>query len=285
MDKLQRNERISALQRILCDSPGKVFTLGSFAEQLGCAKTSVSEDIDIIRSSLEKSGMGTIETIPGASGGVRYLPLTSAEAALKLAESLCTELARKDRILPGGYLYMLDIIYDPERVSDIGRVFASCFYNKNIDYVITVETKGIPLAFITAKYLNVPLVIVRHYNVATDGASVNINYVSGSSKKIQSMVLSLRALKRNSRLLFIDDFMKGGGTARGILDLAREFECEVAGIGVLIQTAEPSRKLVENGFSLLTLQRVDDENGVTRISPSRMDILLQQQGNNNVDKL
>lgn len=269
MEKLQRNERISALQRILCDSPGKVFTLGSFTELLGCAKSSVSEDIDIIRGSLEKFGMGTIETISGASGGVRYLPLSDLKTTQKLAENLSAEFSRKERILPGGYLYMLDIIYDPEMVSDIGRVFASYFYNKNIDYVITVETKGIPLAFITAKYLNVPLVIVRHYSAATDGASVNINYVSGSSKKIQSMVLPMRSLKRNSKLLFIDDFMKGGGTAKGILELAREFECEVAGIGVLIQTAEPSRKLVDNWFSLLTLQGVDEEHGVTSISPSR----------------
>jgi purine operon repressor len=268
MEKLQRNERISALQRILCDSPGKAFTLGHFTEILGCAKSSVSEDIDIIRSSLGKFGMGTIETITGASGGVRYIPLSSGEATMKLAENLSTELARKERILPGGYLYMLDIIYDPEVVSDIGRVFATCFYNKNIDYVITVETKGIPLAFITAKYMKVPLVIVRHYNEATDGASVNINYISGSSRKIQTMVLSLRSLKRNSRLLFIDDFMKGGGTAKGILELAREFECEVAGIGVLIQTEEPSRKLVDNWFSLLTLKGVDEEHGVTNIGPS-----------------
>ena len=268
MEKLQRNERISALQRIFCESPGKVFTLGSFTELLGCAKSSVSEDIDIIRDALEKSGMGTIETLTGASGGVRYIPLSDGEATKKLAEKLSAELSQSGRILPGGFIYMLDVIYDPETVSDIGRVFCSCFYKENIDYVITVETKGIPLAFVTARYLNVPLVIVRHYNTATDGASVNISYVSGSSRKIQSMVLSLRSLKRNSRLLFIDDFMKGGGTAKGILELAREFDCEVAGIGVLIQTAEPSRKLVENGFSLLTLYGVDEEKGITSIGPS-----------------
>lgn len=268
MEKLQRNERISTLQRILCDSPGKVFTLGAFTELLGCAKSSLSEDIDIIRSSLERQGVGTIETITGASGGIRFLPMFSGQMTRRLAEDLSAELSRKERILPGGYLYMLDIIYDPQIISDIGRVFASRFCNKGIDYVITVETKGIPLAFMTARYMNVPLVIVRHYNEATDGASVNINYVSGSSKKMQTMVLSLRSLKRSSKLLFVDDFMKGGGTAKGILELAREFECEVAGIGVLIQTAEPVRKLVDSWYSLLTLQGVDEESGITRIVPS-----------------
>lgn len=270
MDKFQRSERISALQRILYDSPGKIFTLGNFTEMLGCAKSSVSEDIDIIRGSLEKQGVGTIETIPGASGGVRFIPLASQDFAHRLAENLSARLSGRERILPGGFLYVLDIIYDPEIVSDIGRVFAGCFYNKCIDYVVTVETKGIPLAFMTARYMNVPLVVVRHYNEETDGASVNINYISGSSRKMQTMVLPLRSIKRNSRLLFVDDFMKGGGTAKGILELAREFECEVAGIGVLVQTAEPSKKLVDSWYSILTLINVDEESGVTEIVPSNI---------------
>lgn len=269
MEKLQRNERVSVLQRILSESPGKVFTLGYFTELLGCAKSSVSEDIDIIRGSLEKTGAGMIETIAGASGGVRYIPTLGPDEARELAESLSAELSKRERLLPGGYLYMLDIIYDPVIISDIGRFFVGAFYDKDIDYVITVETKGIPLAFMTARYLNRPLVIVRHYNEATDGASVNINYVSGSSKKIQTMVLPMRSLKRGSRLLFVDDFMKGGGTARGILDLAREFDCEVAGTAVLVQTQEPRKKLVSGCFSLLTLQKVDEASGVTVIRPSR----------------
>ncbi len=207
---MSRNERIAMITRMLCDSPGRIFNLVSFAEMLGSAKSSLSEDIDIVRNVFEKFGMGKIETIPGASGGVRYVPSPGNDRVGKLLDMLAGELSKKERILPGGYLYMLDLIFDPEVVSGIGMLFAGYFSKAAVDYVITVETKGIPLAVMTARYLDVPLVIVRHYNEDTDGASVNINYVSGSSKKIQTMVLPLRSLKRGSRLLFIDDFMKGG---------------------------------------------------------------------------
>jgi pur operon repressor, Bacillus subtilis type len=268
MEKLQRNERLAAMLKMLCDRPGKVFGLGFFSDMLGSAKSSLSEDIDIIRGALEKFGLGTIEAIPGASGGVKYLPLPGQEMVEKLLETLGTELLKKERILPGGYLYMLDIIYNPQMVSDIGMIFAGHFIKTQIDYVITMETKGIPLAFMTAKYLNTPLVIVRHYNEAADGASVNINYVSGSSRAIQTMVLPLRSIRRNSRLLFIDDFMKGGGTAKGILELAREFECEVAGIGVLIQTKEPQKKLVDKYISIFTLNGVNEEEKNIDIIPT-----------------
>lgn len=269
MERFHRNERIAVLLKTMCDSPGETFTLGNFAEMFGSAKSTISEDIDIVQNLLEKFDLGFIESLPGSVGGVRFVPGFSKNKTRTILEALCQDLSNSQRILPGGYLYMLDIIYDPRKISEIGYIFAGHFYKREIDCVITVETKGIPLAFSTAKYLGVPLVIARHNSEATDGPSVNINYVSGSSKKIQTMVLPMRALKRQSRLLFIDDFMKGGGTARGIIELAREFECEVAGIGVVIETLEPSKKLVEDYVSLLTLNIVNEEERIIDVKPGK----------------
>ena len=47
----------------------------------------------------------------------------------------------------------------------------------DVDYVVTVETKGIPLAYEVAKSLGVQLVIVRRDNKVTEGPTVTINYV------------------------------------------------------------------------------------------------------------
>jgi purine operon repressor len=266
---MQRNERVAAIMNLLTESPGKQYSLSCFVELFASAKSTISEDIDIIRNTLGKFDLGLIESVPGAGGGVRFIPCTGAAKRRELLLNLCCELSRKERILPGGYIYMLDVIYDPEKVSNIARVFASRFYHHDVDYVITVETKGIPLAFATARYLNVPLVVVRHYSEAAEGPSVNINYVSGSSRKLQTMVLSLKALKKKTRLLFIDDFMKGGGTARGIIELAKEFECEVSGIGVLIATSGHERKLCCDFYPLLSLNDVDEENGIVDIQLSK----------------
>ena len=46
---------------------------------------------------------------------------------------------------------MTDIMYNPQIVSKAGVILASYFQNMNVDYVITVETKGIPLAYEVAK--------------------------------------------------------------------------------------------------------------------------------------
>jgi len=78
------------------------------------------------------------------------------------------------------------------------------------DYIMTVETKGIPLAFATARAANLPLVTVRRGSKVTEGSSVSINYVSGSTHRIQTMSLPRRAIPSGAKVLIIDDFMKAG---------------------------------------------------------------------------
>src|SRR5699024_12292453 len=89
---------------------------------------------------------------------------------------------------------------------------ASAFSHLDIDVVVTVATKGIPLAYAVATYLNVPVVIVRRDPQVTEGSSVSINYVSGSSRKIQSMVLPKRSLQEGASVGIIDAFSKADGT-------------------------------------------------------------------------
>ena len=137
------------------------------------------------------------------------------------------------------------------------------------DCIMTVETSGIPLAMAVARAFNVPLVIARHSSDITEGSTVNINYVSGSSKTIQTMAMPKRALQPNSRVLIVDDVMKGGGTAKGMLALAQEVGAQVVGMAFLMDTATPERKLVDNYISFFTLQHADEENQCVKVELSQ----------------
>ena len=53
MDRIRRNERLAAMTRILVESPNKIFTLGTFCEMFGAAKSTLSEDIDILRGAFD----------------------------------------------------------------------------------------------------------------------------------------------------------------------------------------------------------------------------------------
>jgi purine operon repressor len=212
-------------------------------------------------------GLGTIETVAGAAGGIRFISKVSAEETNKLLHELASRLAEPDRIIPGGFLYMSDLLFTPHLMVKEGEIFMERLDHLMPDYILTVETKGIPLAFLTARAFDLPLITVRRGSKVTEGSAVSINYVSGSSKRIQTMSLPKRALPAGAKVLIIDDFMKAGATARGMVDLANEVGAKVVGIGVLVATAEPKDKLVEDYLSLLILHDVDEHTKITDIRP------------------
>jgi purine operon repressor len=269
MDKTtNRQGRRIALTKMLADNPGQLFSLGHFGNMFGVAKSTLSEDFEAVRQALAMFGLGRLETVAGAAGGVRLVPVKTDGAAHDLLTGLAEKLATPDRIIPGGFLYMSDILFSPQLMAQVGEVFLTRFAAAAPDHIMTVETKGIPLAFATARAFNLPLVTVRRGSRVTEGTAVSINYVTGSSRRIQTMSLPKRALPAGARVLIIDDFMKAGGTARGLMDLALEVGATVAGIGVLVATAEPAAKLVDSFLPLLILRAVDEHNKKTDIRPA-----------------
>jgi len=257
MKKLRRSARLVDMTQHLLAHPHTLIPLTLFSEQYGAAKSSISEDLSIIKEAFETQGVGVLKTVAGAAGGVKFIPQVKMEQAAHFMRELISHLEKPERLLPGGYLYMSDILGNPATLANIGKLFATAFADKDVEVVMTVETKGIPLAYATASYLNVPVVIVRRDNKVTEGSVVSINYVSGSSKRIQTMSLARRALAEQLRVLIVDDFMKAGGTVRGMIDLLQEFRATVVGCGVLVETADVNERLVDEYISLAKLRDVD----------------------------
>lgn len=106
MDRIRRNERLAAMTRILVESPNKIFTLGTFCEMFGAAKSTLSEDIDILRGVFAQFHLGQLDTVTGAAGGVRYRAVLTPEDAYRSVKDLAQMLAAPGRVLPGGFIYM-----------------------------------------------------------------------------------------------------------------------------------------------------------------------------------
>lgn len=268
MERYKRNERIAALVKILSDNPNELYSLGYFAELFNAAKSTISEDIVIAKTVFRELSLGSIETVPGAAGGVRYKNVTPAKESMDFLNRTAELLSDPGRILTGGFLYMADVISNPRIAHPVGRILAGHFADVPIQYVITVETKGIPIALMTAQALGVPLIIARRDNRVTEGSSVNINFLSGTTGRIQTMSLSRRALERGAKVLLIDDFMKAGGTAMGVMDLMKEFDAQVVGVGVMIATSKPETKLISDYISLMYLKDVDEKSKKICIIPN-----------------
>ena len=249
------------ISNYLINNPYKLTSLNTFAEKYESAKSSISEDIVIIKRAFEEIEIGHIQTVTGAGGGVIFTPSISSHDAKEMVEDLRAKLSESDRIFPGGYIYLSDLLSTPAILKNIGRIIAKSFMDQKIDAVMTVATKGVPLANAVANVLNVPFVIVRRDLKITEGSTVSVNYVSGSSgDRIEKMFLSKRSLKAGSRVLIVDDFLKGGGTVNGMISLLREFDSELAGVAVFADNAQEEREKQFDYKSLLKVTNIDVKN-------------------------
>ena len=270
MARVKRLERIVALTKELTDKPFQLFPFSYFCDKFTVAKSTPREDVQTVRNGLAAYDLGIIETVAGASGGVRFIPYHTAKSDNQFLGELCERLNSPDRVLPGGMIYMNDLILNPQIVSRLGEIIMQRSIELKPQYIMTVETKGIPLGLSAAKAFNIPMVMARKEARITEGPAVSISYLSGSTKKIQSMSLPKKALPHGARVLVIDDFMRAGGTANGLCELAEEVGAEVVGVYLFIAAKEPAKKLVREYASLLTLRGVDETSKAVDIVPEML---------------
>lgn len=265
---MKRTERIGAIIKILTDTPNKSYTLQYFCDLFGAAKSSISEDIKSANEALRFTGGGYLETSAGAKGGVKFVPDISDEAVKALQKEFCERLSDPGRILGGNFIYTSDLFYDSQLIQQLACVFARKFRDCGADYVATVETKGIPLASRVAHLMNIPLVVVRREAKVSEGSTVSINYFSGSYDRIQRMSMSKRAIASGSRVLIIDDFMRGGGSVIGISEMTAEFNASVVGVGVAIASLKPEQKKVDDYTCLVYIDDIPTDGKEIPLKPS-----------------
>ena len=259
--KLKRSERIVVMTEYLLNNPNKLIPLTYFVTKFNQAKSSISEDIHIIKTGFKEENIGEVKTLAGVSGGVIFTPTLVEEDARKILDEFIEKILEGDRLLAGGYIFMSDIVGNPSLMNKLGRVIATVYKNKEIDAVVTVATKGIPVAYAIASILNKPVITIRRDNKVTEGTTVAINYVSGSTKKIETMILSKRSLNNHSKVLLVDDFMRGGGVLTGMESLMNEFDVEVIGKVILTQCYDSPREHENDYLYLSKIENIDEYNG------------------------
>ena len=262
--KTKRSERLVEMAIYFLQNPNTTTSLNYFSDKFKSAKSSISEDLAIIKKSFEENNMGSLITYAGARGGVKYEPHYEEKQLEEEILSLKNEINESERLLPGGYIYTSDLLSDPKWLKRIGKIIASKYSAGEIDTIMTIATKGVPIAQAVAYNLNIPFVIVRKSSKVTEGPTVSINYLPrSSSQEVEKMALSKRSLKEGSKILIIDDFLRGGGTISGLERMAEEFNCEVVDSVVFLE--HNSKVNLENYHSLLKVESVDEANNTIKV--------------------
>ena len=158
---------------------------------------------------------------------------------------------------------------DVNLLDEMGKEFYHLFKDKGINKILTVESSGIAIAVMAAKYFNVPVVFAKkssHKNVGNEVFSAKSH--SFTHGKDYEMIVSKKYLNENDNILFIDDFLAGGNAAFSILDILKQSKANLVGIGIAIEKGfqDGGKKLREMGIlveSLAIVQEMDEAKGIS----------------------
>src|SRR5699024_482429 len=147
----------------------------------------------------------------------------------------------------------------------MGKRFAEVFKEQGITKVVTIEASGIAPALFAARELDVPMIFARKAKSLTMDEELLTASVYSFTKQVTSTIsISRKFLSSEDKVLIIDDFLANGQAAKGLIELCRQADASVEGIGILIEKSfQPGRKLLEEiGVKVVSLARISSlENG------------------------
>ena len=119
-----KKQRIAMMSALLAKNPNKLYSLNYFKEMFGAAKSSISEDAAVLKQAFLDADIGRVETVAGAHGGIRYVPEMPARSKSALKKELIAKMSDTSRILPGGYMYLVDLFCTPYYVDGMAQIIA-----------------------------------------------------------------------------------------------------------------------------------------------------------------
>ncbi|CAN7386982.1 xanthine phosphoribosyltransferase [Rossellomorea sp. LjRoot5] len=154
---------------------------------------------------------------------------------------------------------------DPALMMQIGKEFGHRFKGEGITKILTIESSGIAPGVMAALHMNVPLVFARKKKSLTLTEGVITSKVYSFTKQEGNTIsISREYIQKNDRVLLIDDFLANGQAALGLIDLVKQAEAGVAGIGIVIEKSfQNGGKIVrDTGYRVESLAEIESlENG------------------------
>jgi xanthine phosphoribosyltransferase len=187
-------------------------------------------------------------------------------------DSLKERILKDGRIINGNVLQVgkfLNHLVDVQLLSAIGKEFARFFKDCQPTKIITIESSGIPIAAITSLEMQIPFVFAKkNYssNLTNDVYSAKV--YSFTKKTYFDIYVEKDFIKQTDRLLIIDDFLACGSAANGLIEIIKEADAVLLGVGICIEKSfqQGASNLIKQGINVHSLVKIKSlENGIIDI--------------------
>ncbi|WP_141434032.1 xanthine phosphoribosyltransferase [Bacillus sp. 03113] len=149
---------------------------------------------------------------------------------------------------------------DPQLMLEIGKEFAKRFSNKPITKILTMESSGIAPAVMTGLQLNLPVIFARKRKSLTlVNDLITSSVYSFTKQESNEISVSNKYLQEDDHVLIIDDFLANGQAALGLIDIVKQANAQIAGIGIVIEKAfqEGGQQLRNEGYHVESLAIIE----------------------------
>ena len=166
------------------------------------------------------------------------------------------------RILPGQIVKVdsfLNHQIDPALMMNVGKEFYELFKDEHVTKVLTIETSGIAAALTAGLCFGVPVVFAKkHLSLNMSGSMVKSQVTSFTKKQTYDITIASDYVKKDDRVLIIDDFLATGNAVIGLVHLCDQIGATIVGVGIVIEKAfqEGGKLLREKGLRVESLARI-----------------------------
>lgn len=182
------------------------------------------------------------------------------EENVKLLED---RIKQDGQVLPGDVLKINSFLnhqVDPELMMAVGKEFARLFKDAGITKILTCEASGIAPSIMAAYELKVPMVFARKKKPSTLNDAVYWADVFSYTKKVTNKIcVEEKFLSKDDTLLILDDFIAHGEAVKGMVNIANQAGCKIAGIGAVVAKTFQggSDWIKEHGYRFEALANID----------------------------
>ncbi len=177
----------------------------------------------------------------------------------------------KDGVVKEGNILKVDSFLnhqmDIELFDEMGAEFKRRFADANINKILTIEASGIGIACMVARHFdNCPVVFAKKAkSINIDGDMYVADVMSFTHKNMNQVIVSKRFLNSDDRVLIIDDFLANGCALQGLIQIVKEAEATVEGIGIAVEKGfQSGGTMIRNlGYHLESLAIVESMNATS----------------------
>ncbi|WP_297437999.1 xanthine phosphoribosyltransferase [uncultured Clostridium sp.] len=158
----------------------------------------------------------------------------------------------KDGIVRAGNILKVDSFLnhqmDIRLLNEIGKEFKKRFEGEKIDKILTIEASGIGIAAIVSQYFDfVPVVFAKKTeSLNLDSDLYEAKVKSFTKNKEYNVRVGKRFLVKGENVLVIDDFLAKGCASKGLMEIIKQSETNLIGVGIVIEKGfQEGREVLE----------------------------------------